>query len=204
MKFKFLTSFVALISVVVLSSCGGGSSSQPPSLPLSVTSITPTNGSQIEVDQTFVVQFNNQLDPLSVGKVTLVDESGLNVLINCTAAHNILSCAPAANLAYNYGYKLTLPATIKDITGNSLTTVTYNYTTYDQAINNVSPPSGAIDVNTTKFTFNFNNPMNRVTLNSTQTPNNVVMVEVVPTLIVRLWNVLLLMAHSSKQMIIIL
>lgn len=178
MKFKFAKCLAALMSLAILSSCGGGSSSQPPSSSLNVTSITPTNGSHITTNQTFVVQFNNQLDPLSVGKVTLVDESGLDTLINCTAAHNnVLSCVPAANLAYNYGYKLTLPATIKDTAGNSLTAVTYNYTTYDQAIGDVSPPSGAIDVNITKFTFNFNTPMNRATLNSTQTPNNVVMVE---------------------------
>lgn len=166
---------ISAVAALTLAACGGSGGSSSGNNGFTITSITPANNSQITVTQAFVANFNNQLDPNTIGNVTLATESGAQVLINCASASSTsIICTPTTTLSYGTNYNLTYGSGIHNAAGNSLNQTIYNYQTYaNSGVASVVPSSGAISPNNTTWSFQFNESMNLATLNTSQTPGNV-------------------------------
>lgn len=159
---------------LALFACNSGTSSS--SSNFTITSITPANGAAIPVNQSFVAIFSNNLNLATVGNVSLKTESGASILIDCTgASSNSIICTPVSPLNYSTGYTLTYGSGIQNAAGNNLTQTVYNYKTFDnQGLSSIVPSSGSINPNSTNWNFQFSESMQVATLNTSQTPDNVV------------------------------
>ena len=140
----------------LLAACGG-SSGAGSSSGFGISSISPANNTQIPVTQAFVANFTNQLNPNTIGNVTMTTESGASVLITCGInGTTAIQCMPTSALSYGTGYRLTFGSGIQNAAGNSLTPITYNYTTFqNQGVASVVPASGSINPNNTTWNFTF-------------------------------------------------
>ncbi|MGA3080138.1 MAG: Ig-like domain-containing protein, partial [Terracidiphilus sp.] len=117
-------------------------------------------------------QFSLPVDPNFLAGITLSDGGGtVTTSASLSAANTVLQLVPAAPLAPNTTYTLTI-AGVKDPAGNTVATVTNSFTTgatYDvtaATVVSVDPPNNASVGTNVVAKMVFNKPLNPITVNN--------------------------------------
>jgi methionine-rich copper-binding protein CopC len=105
-----------------------------------VTGVSPANGlTGVPTNAQVMIQFNEPVDALTVGQVTLSGGGTVNVIRTLSNANQTLILVPVVPLNSNTTYTVTVTG-VQDISGNSqASTVTTNFTTGTGA--DLTPPS---------------------------------------------------------------
>jgi len=182
-----LTVSILVLSIALfgLQACGGGSPKTNPTTTGTTTPVDTTAptvqsvsavGNNVDYTKEITVIFDDDINPnVSATDVTLQISGGADVSVSVRVSGAVLTITPTTALAPSTTYKLIINNTIKDVAGNSLSTIRYTFATAAQAAVDTIAPTvippllGSALVDFTKpiviiFSENIVAPANSVTL----------------------------------------